>query len=47
MVGKYDGRKPLGRPWRRWEENITMELKEIASQTGLREIRLEAGGWLL
>jgi hypothetical protein len=47
MVGKYDGRKPIGRPCCRWEENITMELKEIGSQTGLSQIRLEAGGWLL
>jgi hypothetical protein len=30
MVGKPEGRKPLGRPGRRWEDNINMDLREIA-----------------
>ena len=28
LVGKQEGRKPLGRPRRRWEENIKMVLPE-------------------
>jgi len=28
-VGKHEGKKPLGRPWRRWEDNIKMELQEV------------------
>jgi hypothetical protein len=30
---KPTGRKPLGRPRRRWEQNIRMDLKEIGINT--------------
>jgi hypothetical protein len=29
LVGKPEGRRPLGRPRRRWEGNIKMDLREI------------------
>jgi hypothetical protein len=29
LVGKPEGRKPLGRPRRRWEDNIRTDLREI------------------
>jgi hypothetical protein len=29
LVGKPEGRRPLGRPRRRWEDNIKMGLREI------------------
>jgi hypothetical protein len=29
LVGKIEGRKPLGRPIHRWPDNIEMELREI------------------
>jgi hypothetical protein len=29
MVGKPEGKKPFGRPKRRWEEHIRMDLREI------------------
>jgi len=29
LVGKPDGRRPLGRPRRRWENNIRMDLREM------------------
>jgi hypothetical protein len=29
LVGKPEGRRPLGRPRRRWVENIKMDLGEI------------------
>jgi hypothetical protein len=29
FVGKIEGRRPLGRPSRRWEDNIGMDLREI------------------
>jgi hypothetical protein len=29
LVGRLEGRKPLGRPRRRWEDNIKMDLGEI------------------
>jgi hypothetical protein len=28
-VWKPEGRKPLGRPRRRWEDNIKMDLQEV------------------
>jgi hypothetical protein len=29
LVGKPDGRRPLGRPRRRWEDNIKMYPREV------------------
>jgi len=29
LVGKPDGKRPLGRPRRRWEGNIKMDLQEV------------------
>jgi hypothetical protein len=29
LVGKPEGKRPLGRPRRRWEDNIRMGLREI------------------
>jgi hypothetical protein len=29
LVGKPEGRRPLGRPRHRWEDNIRMELREV------------------
>ena len=29
LVGKPKGKKPLGRPRRRWEDNIKMDLQEV------------------
>jgi hypothetical protein len=29
LVGKPEGKKPLGRPRRRWEDNIRMDLQEV------------------
>jgi hypothetical protein len=29
LVKKPEGRRPLGRPWRRWEDNIKMDLREV------------------
>jgi len=29
LVGKREGKRPLGRPRRRWEDNIKMELQEV------------------
>jgi hypothetical protein len=34
LVGKPEGKRPLGRPRRRWEDGIRMDLREI----GLREV---------
>jgi hypothetical protein len=29
LVGKPEGKRPLGRTRRRWEDNIKMDLKEV------------------
>ena len=29
LVGKPDGKRSLGRPRRRWEDNIKMDLEEV------------------
>jgi hypothetical protein len=34
LVGKPEGKRPLGRPKRRWEDNIKMELQEVGRGCG-------------
>ena len=33
-LGKPDGKRPLGRPRRRWEYNIKMDLQEVGRGCG-------------
>jgi hypothetical protein len=35
LVGKAKGRRPLGRPRRRWEDNIKIEFTELDRRHGL------------
>jgi hypothetical protein len=46
-VGKPEGKKSLGRPRRRWEDNIKMDLQEVGCG-GMDRIELAQGrdGWL-
>ena len=34
LVGKPEGKRPLGRPRRRWEDNIKVDLKEVGGDCG-------------
>jgi len=34
LVGKPEGKRPLGRPRRRWEENVMMDLQEVGGDYG-------------
>ena len=34
LVGKPEGGRPLGRPRRRWEDNIKVDLKEVEGGCG-------------
>ena len=34
LTGKPTGKRPLGRPRRRWEHNIRMDLEEIGINAG-------------
>jgi hypothetical protein len=51
LVGKPEGRRPLGRPRRRWVDNIKMDLREIGWDgvvwTGLIWLRIGTIGGLL
>jgi hypothetical protein len=49
LVGKPEGRRPLGRPRCRWEGNIKMDLREVGwgAWTGSIWLRIGTGGELL
>ena len=34
LVGKPEGKRPLGRPRRRWEDNIKMDLQDVEGSRG-------------
>ena len=34
LVGKPEGKRPLERPRRRWEDNIKMDLQEVGEGCG-------------
>ena len=34
LVGKPEGKRPLGRPTRRWEDNIKMDLQKVGRGCG-------------
>ena len=40
---KPTGKRPFGRPRRRWEDNIRMDLEEIGIMRGINLIRLRIG----
>jgi hypothetical protein len=43
LVGRPEGKRPLGRPRRRWEDNIKLDLREIGID-GANCIRLARDG---
>jgi len=44
LVGKPEGKRPLGRPRRRWEDNIKMDLQEVGVVgTGWSWLRIGTG----
>jgi hypothetical protein len=43
LVGRPEGRRPLVRPRRRWEDDIKMDLREIVFGTRIRFIWLRIG----
>jgi hypothetical protein len=49
LVGRPEGRRPLGRPRRRWEDNIKMDLREIGfgDVDWIIWLRIGTGGRLL
>ena len=48
LVGKPEGKRPLGRPRCRWEDNIKMDLKEVGGCCGDRmELAQDRDRWLV
>ena len=46
LVGKPEGNRPLGRPRRRWEDNIKMDLQEVGGGRGdWMELAQDMDGW--
>ena len=46
LVGKPEGKRPLGRPRRRWEDNIKMDLQEVGRGCGdWMELAQERESW--
>jgi hypothetical protein len=43
LVGKPEGKRPLGRPRRRWVDNIKMDLGEIVWMMCTELVRLRTG----
>ena len=45
-MGKPEGKSILGRPWRRWDDNIKMDLQEVGcgAWTGSSYFRIGTGG---
>jgi hypothetical protein len=46
LVGKPEGKRPLGRPRRRWEDNVKWIFKkwDVGVGTGLDWLRIGTGG---
>ena len=46
LVGKSEGKRPLGRPRRRWEDNIKMDLQEVGGGHGdWMQLAQDREGW--
>jgi hypothetical protein len=46
LVGKVEGQRPLGRPRRRWDENVKTDLQkwDVGVRTGSSWLRIGTGG---
>jgi hypothetical protein len=49
LVGRPEGKRPLGRPRRRWKDNIKMDFREIGigGGTGFGWLRTNSDGEFL
>ena len=45
LVGKPEGKRPLGRPRRRWEDNIKMDLREVGGGGDWMELAQDRDRW--
>ena len=45
LVGKPEGKRPLGRPRLRWEDNIKMDIQEVGWGGDWMELAQDRDGW--
>jgi hypothetical protein len=46
LVGRPEGRRPLGKPRRRWEDNIKLDLREIGiNEANWIQLGQDRGQW--
>ena len=45
LVGKPEGKRPLGRPKCRWEDNIKMDLQEVGGGGDWMELAQDRDMW--
>ena len=45
LVGKPEGKRPLGGPRRRWEDNIKMDLREVGGDGDWMELAQDRDRW--
>ena len=46
LEGKPEGKRPFGRPWRRWEDNIKMDLQVVRCEVmDWIELTQDRGRW--
>jgi len=45
LVGKPEGKRPLGRPRRRWEDNIKIHLPEVGGAADWMELAQDRDRW--
>jgi hypothetical protein len=45
LVGKPDGKRPLGRTRRGWEDNIKMDIREVRSDMDLIDLARDEIMW--
>ena len=45
LVGKHEGKRPFGRPRRRWEDNVKMDLQEVGGGGDWMELAQDRDGW--
>jgi len=45
LVGKPEGKSPLGRPRHRWEDNIKMDLREVGGGRDWMDLAQDRDRW--
>ena len=45
LVGKPEGKRPLGRPSRRWEDYVKMDLREVGGGGYWMELAQDRDRW--